>query len=335
MSATTQGCQEVHVDAVTSDGLAHTDHANDIVIVESAVVSEKITAVSAGSTEQQTDDQLLGVSEDDSENGDASSDTLTKTIVQETHSDDDPDFKPDLPTMFAGQDQTPLAKDGVIECDIAVTDEGKSEKIVPVEEKTESADVEMVSKPSKAEASAVIETPAPPSDDTQFDLKDERIVLDPFRVTMLTKGDFRSSKHVKSGRYFLPEIFPLSLEGRKSMFLSNLITQANFLPCAATYQCCFTETPMIRLHCPNIDDFKLLKILYWNTSFLLVNEGKPVRIKIPTEISVEWLDSRKDNEKDLVDRSKCMDLDSDWAIVTTEPNRILEHTFVFQGSPRQ
>ncbi len=93
---------------------------------------------------------------------------------------------------------------------------------------------------------------------------------------------------MKSGRYFLPEIFPLSLEGRKSMLLSNLITQANCLPCAATYQRCFTETSMIRLHCPNIDDFKPLKILYWDTSFLLVNEGKPVGIKIPTEISVEW-----------------------------------------------
>ncbi len=56
------------------------------------------------------------------------------------------------------------------------------------------------------------------------------------------------------------------------------------------YQRCFMETPMIRLHCPNIDDFKPLKILYWDTSFLLVNEGKPVGIKIPTEISANvWI----------------------------------------------
>ncbi len=191
MSAVTQGCEEVHVDAETRDGSAHTDHPNDIEIIESAVVSEKTMAVSDGSTEQQTDDQLLGISEDDSENGDASSDTSTKTIILETHSDDDPDFKPDLPTRFAGQYQTPLAKDGVVECDIPVTDEGKSEKIVPVEEKTESADMEMASKPSEAEASAIVEVPDPSSDDTQFDLKDERIILDPFRVTMLTKGDFR------------------------------------------------------------------------------------------------------------------------------------------------
>ncbi len=215
MSATIQGCEEVRVDSETRDGSAHTDHENDIVIVESAVVSEKTTAVSDGSTEQHTDDQLLGISEDDGENGDASSDTSTKTIVQEKHSDDDPDFKPDLATRFAGQDQTPLAKDGVVECDLPVTDEGKSEKIVPVEEKMESADVEMVSKPSEAKASSIVETPAPPSDDTQFDLKDKRIVLVPFCVTMLMKGDFQRAKHVKRGRYFLPEIFPLSLEGRK------------------------------------------------------------------------------------------------------------------------
>ncbi len=89
---------------------------------------------------------------------------------------------------------------------------------------------------------------------------------------------------------------------------------------------------MIRLHCPNIDDFKPLKILYWDTSFLLMNEGKPVGIKIPTEISVKWLDSRKDDEKDLVGRSKCMDLESDWAIVTVpNPNEYLNIHLYFKG----
>ncbi len=42
---------------------------------------------------------------------------------------------------------------------------------------------------------------------------------------------------------------------------------------------------MIRLNSSNIDDFKPLKILYWDTSFLLINEGKPIGIKAPTEIS--------------------------------------------------
>ncbi len=52
MSAATQCCEEVSVDAETSDGSAHTDHVNNIKIVETAVVSEKTTEVSDGSTEQ-------------------------------------------------------------------------------------------------------------------------------------------------------------------------------------------------------------------------------------------------------------------------------------------
>ncbi len=92
------------------------------------------------------------------------------------------------------------------------------------------------------------------------------------------------------------------------------------------------KTPIIRLHSPNIDDFKPLKILYWDTPFLLVNEGKSVGIKVPTEISVEWLTSRKDDEKDLVDRSKCMDLESDWAIVTVlNPTEYLNIHLYFKG----
>ncbi len=149
-------------DAETSNGSAHTDHANDIEIVETAVVSEKTTEVSDGSTEQLTDDQLLSVSEDDGEYKDDSSDTSPITIVLEKYSDDDPDFKPDLPTRFAGQNQNTLRK---MECDIPVTNEGKSEKMIPVEEKTESADVEMASKPSKAEASAIVDAPDTPCDD--------------------------------------------------------------------------------------------------------------------------------------------------------------------------
>ncbi len=68
---------------------------------------------------------------------------------------------------------------------------------------------------------------------------------------------------------------------------------------------------MIRLNSCNIENFKPLKILYWETSFLLINECKPIGIKAPTEISVEWLDSRIDAKKDLVDRCKCMDLEID------------------------
>ncbi len=89
---------------------------------------------------------------------------------------------------------------------------------------------------------------------------------------------------------------------------------------------------MIRLNSNDIDDFKPLKILYWDTSFLLVNEGKPVGVKVPTEISVEWLDSRIDAEKDLVERSKCMDLEIDCGIVTVpNPTQFLNILLFFKG----
>ncbi len=95
---------------------------------------------------------------------------------------------------------------------------------------------------------------------------------------------------MKSGRYYLPEPPMISIEGRKSMLLNSLLQVASFMACAASYQRCFSMAPMIRLNSNNIDDFKPLKILYWENSFLLVNEGKPVGVKIPTKISIEWLD---------------------------------------------
>ncbi len=76
---------------------------------------------------------------------------------------------------------------------------------------------------------------------------------------------------------------------------------------------------MIRLRSPSLDDLKHLKIVYWDNSFLYINEGKPVGVKIPTEVMVEWLDSRVDAEKDLVERSKTLDLEMDWGIITV-PN---------------
>ncbi len=76
---------------------------------------------------------------------------------------------------------------------------------------------------------------------------------------------------------------------------------------------------MIRLNSPNIDDFKSMKIFYWDSSFLLINGGKPVGIKIPTEVMVEWLDTRVDAEKDLAEWSKKLDLEKEWGTITV-PN---------------
>ncbi len=89
---------------------------------------------------------------------------------------------------------------------------------------------------------------------------------------MLTKGNFKRSNHVTSRRYYLSELPIISIEGRKSMLLNSLQQMATFMPCAASYQRCISEMPMIRLNNNDIDDFNPLKIQYWDTSFLLINE---------------------------------------------------------------
>ncbi len=226
-------------------------------------------------------------------------------------------------------DQTPLAKGGVVESDKCETDEGKSEKTVQVEATTESSDVEMASKPPEVKDDNVVEKHVPRSSEEKFGLMDERFMLDPNRITMLTKGDFKRSNHVKSSIYYLPEPPMISIEGKKSMLLNSLRQVATFMPCAASYQLCFSEMPMIRLNSKDIDDFKPLKILYW--SFLLVNEGKPVGVKVPTDISVEWLDLHINAEKDLVERSRGMDLEIDWSIITVpNPTQFLNILLFFK-----
>ncbi len=191
MLATIQGSEESCLVAETSDGSAPTDQETGLFTVKSAVVSKKPTEVAGGSTGQLTDDQLLDLSEDDSDKGDVSSDSLTQTIVPETLSDRDSDFNPDLPTRLDNQDQTPFAKDGVVESDKPEADEGKSEKTVLVKATTESSDVEMASKPLEVKDDSVVEKREPHSSKKKFGLMDKRFVLDPNRITMLTKGDFK------------------------------------------------------------------------------------------------------------------------------------------------
>ncbi len=159
--------------------------------VDAAVESEKPTEVASGSSGQLTDDQLLDLSEDNSDKGDISSDSSTHTVVPENFSDNDSDFNPDLPTRVAGKDQTPLAKGGVVESDKPEADEWKSDKTVPVEATMESSDVEMASKPLEVKDDDVIEKHVPCSSEEKFGLMDERFVLDPNCITMLTKGDFK------------------------------------------------------------------------------------------------------------------------------------------------
>ncbi len=188
MSATNQGSEESSARAETSDGSACMDQGTGLNKPESAVVSEKPTEVTAGSTGHLTDDQLLGLSEDDSDKGDVSSDSSNETIVPDTFSDRGSDFNPDLPTRLDGQEQTPLAKDGVVKSNKPEADEGKSEKTVPGEATTKSSEVEMASKPLEVKDDSVVEKHEPRSSEEKIGLKDERFVLDPNQITMLTKG---------------------------------------------------------------------------------------------------------------------------------------------------
>ncbi len=135
MSATTQGSEERCAAAEKSDGSAHMEQET-VLNVDTAVESEKPTEVTAGSTGPVNDNDLLAISEDDSDKADISSDSSTHTVVPENLSDNDSDFNQDLPTRVAGKDQTSLAKGGVAESDKPEADEGKSEKIVPVEATT-------------------------------------------------------------------------------------------------------------------------------------------------------------------------------------------------------
>ncbi len=192
-------------------------------------------------TESCTDDQLLDLSEDDSDKGDVLSDSSTHTIIPETVSDNDSNFNTDLLTRFAGLDQTPLAKDGDVESDKPETDERKSVKTVPVEAMTESPEIEMASKPFEVKDDKIIEKPEIPCGDEKFGLKDERFVIDTYRITMLMKGDFKRSNRVKSSRYYLPEIPLITPEGRKSGLLTGLRQVATFMPWAALYKWCFSE----------------------------------------------------------------------------------------------
>ncbi len=82
--------------------------------VDTAVESEKPTEVTARSTGSVTDDELLDLSEDNSDKGDISPDSSTHTVVPENLSDNDSDFNSDLPTKVAVRDQAPLAKGGVV-----------------------------------------------------------------------------------------------------------------------------------------------------------------------------------------------------------------------------
>ncbi len=124
MSATTQGSKERCAVAETSEGSARMDQETGLSKEDTTVDSEKPTKVTDRSTRQVTDDELLDLSEDDSDMGDITLDSSTNTVIPENLSDNDSDFNPDLPTRVAGRDQTPLSKGGVVDSDKPEADKG-------------------------------------------------------------------------------------------------------------------------------------------------------------------------------------------------------------------
>ncbi len=68
------------------------------------------------------------------------------TMLAETFSDDDKDFRPDLPITTGISDQTTAVKDIAVEKENASTDDGKPEKKVPATPTTENIESVIVAK---------------------------------------------------------------------------------------------------------------------------------------------------------------------------------------------
>ncbi len=122
-------------------------------------------------------------------------------------------------------------------------------------------------------------------------------------VTMLTKKGFRDNKHLRSGRYYLPQQPNLSSEGRKSRLLTNLVLMSAIYPCGAIYRRCHAVVPMLRLGSIEINDLLHTRIQYWDISFLFVKNGYTVGVKCPTENDIEWLSTPSEDVKTILENA--------------------------------
>ncbi len=149
---------------------------------------------------------------------------------------------------------------------------------------------------------------------------------------MLTKEDFKDSGHLKSGRYYLPEAHLLTMEGRKSGLLANLTLTASVNPCGATYQRCYSETPMIRYRSKSIDDLGVLRIQYLDNSSLFIKCGYAVGVIIPTETDVDWLITPSVDEKTIVELASSSEHNKNWSVITIpNPSNYMNHELYFVG----
>ncbi len=308
MSTATQGSEESSVEAETSDGSASMSSLE-------LDVTEKSTEVTPESTGEVTEEDLLSLSEVDGNEGDALSDGSNATVVPETHSDDDREFDLELPTEMELAHQASPAKEVVVTSENSDANNDKSEKKVPTKPMTEITDSVMVEKSLIIKKKLVVERENVEVE-TVIRLHDEEFMKDLCRITMTTKSQFKNSGHIKSSRYYLPEGPMLSRMGMSSGLLVNLTSMANFYPCGATYQHCFSETPMIRMLGKGIDDFGPVKLQYWDNSCLFLNRGYPVGIKIPTEMEIKWLSSPSEEDKITIELEMSCDKLNSWSMIT-------------------
>ncbi len=221
------------------------------------VVTEMSSEAAPGSTGDVSEDDLLGHgNEGDGNEGDALSDRSNSTIVPETHFGDDREFDLEVPTEMELADQTTPAKAVVVESENTAANDVKSEKKVPTIPTTESIESVMVAKHLVIKEKLVVERENVEVE-TVIRLHDEMFMKDLCCIMMMTKSQFKDSSHIKSGRYYLPEELMLSKMGMSSGLLLNLTLMESFYPCGAAYQCCFSETPMIRMMSRGIDQHSL------------------------------------------------------------------------------
>ncbi len=149
---------------------------------------------------------------------------------------------------------------------------------------------------------------------------------------MLTKKIVKDSGHLKSGRYYLPKIPLLTDEGNKSGLLWKLAVKASTDPCGASYQHCYSETPMIRYRSKSIDDFCSLKFQYRDNSTLFMKSGYPVGFKIAIDMDIDWFDSPSEIDKAIVEIASSSEHEKEWSTLTIpSPHHYLKHELFFMG----
>ncbi len=282
------------VEAETRDGSDST--------VNLISASDKFIEVAPGSSVNVTEEELLRQREDEEE--DIFLDSSTHTIVPDTFSDMDEDFDPELPTEYGKFEQATHVKDVVVEKEI---DNGKSEKKLPFDDGKFEKKVPALVKKESTESAEASKPPAKPEivipliakEETDILIHNDKFLADLGCITMLTKKNFKDSGHLKSGRYFLSEAPLLNNEASESGLLRNLAMMASVSPCAATYQRCYSEVPMVRLWSKSIDDNSSMKFQYWDNYFL--DSGHPVGIIIPTQKEIEWLSTPSEEEKAIIE----------------------------------